>query len=206
MAGKENSEGPGTPRGRPRAFDIEQALERALKVFWMRGYEGTSLSDLTEAMGINRPSLYAAFGSKEGLFRRVLDRYMAGASCHVRESLEEPTARASAERFLRGTIDLLTGPDNPPGCLIVQGALACGEEGDSIRRELAARRAAGEAALRRRFERALADGDLPTDASPADLARYVATVTYGMSVQAAGGAGREELCRVVETALKAWPE
>ena len=193
------------PKGRPREFDVEKALDRALKVFWRKGYEGASLSQLTRAMGINRPSLYAAFGNKEALFRKALDRYAEGPTAYVHEALDEPTARAVAERLLEGTIDALTDPRNPRGCLMVQGALACGEAADSVRRELASRRAAGEGALRRRFERARAEGDLPADSDPADLARYVATVIHGMSVQAAGGASREELRRVAEMALRAWP-
>jgi AcrR family transcriptional regulator len=193
------------PAGRPRAFDVDEALDRALEVFWRKGYEGASLSDLTAAMGVNRPSLYAAFGNKEALFRKALDRYVEGPASHVREALDEPTARIVAERLLDGAADSLTDPRNPRGCLMVQGALACGEAAESVRRELASRRTADEAALRRRFERALADGDLPADADPADLARYVATVIRGMAVQAAGGASREELRRVAEMAMRAWP-
>jgi AcrR family transcriptional regulator len=194
------------PRGRPRAFALDQALDRALQVFWHKGYEGTSLSDLTRAMGINRPSLYAAFGDKEALFRKVLDRYVEGPSAYVREALEEPTARGVVERLLLGTAELLTDPRQPRGCLLVQGALACREAADSIRQELNSRRAAGEAAIRERLERARLVGDLPPDSDPADLARYVATVIQGMSIQAAGGASRDELQRVIQTALRAWPE
>src|SRR5713226_9446609 len=109
------------PAGRPRAFDIDEALDRALNVFWRKGYEGTSLPDLTRAMGINRPSLYAAFGNKSALFSKVLDRYAQGQACHVRDALAEPTARAVAEKLLSGTIDLLTDPGHPHGCLYVQG-------------------------------------------------------------------------------------
>jgi AcrR family transcriptional regulator len=191
--------------GRPRAFDTDIALDRALQVFWRKGYEGTSLSDLTKAMGINRPSLYAAFGNKANLFRQALDRYAEGPAAYTHKALNEPTARAVAERLLGGVVDLLADPCTPQGCLAVQGALACGEAADAIRRELIARRAAGEAALRRRLERAIADGDLPVDADPADLARFITTVSQGMAVQAAGGASREELRRVVEMALRAWP-
>ncbi len=192
-------------KGRPREFDVDEALDRALRVFWRRGYEGATLPDLTAAMGINRPSLYAAFGSKEELFRKALDRYVEGPAAFVREALNEPTARAVAERLLGGTIDLVTDRRNPRGCLIVQGALACGETAESVRREVAARRVAGEVALRQRFERARADGDLPAEADAADLARYVVTVMRGMAVQAAGGASREDLRRVAELALRAWP-
>jgi AcrR family transcriptional regulator len=192
------------PTGRPREFDVDEALDRALKVFWRKGYEGATLPELTEAMGINRPSLYAAFGSKEGLFRKALDRYAQGPAGYVRAALAEPTARAVAERLLAGTIDLVTDRRNPRGCLVVQGALACGEAAESVRRELAARRLASEAALRERFERALEEGDLPAGSDPADLARYIITVIQGIAVQAAGGASRPDLRRVAEMALRAW--
>jgi AcrR family transcriptional regulator len=191
--------------GRPRSFDIDGALDRALQVFWRKGYEGTSLSDLTKAVGVNRPSLYAAFGDKDALFRKALDRYLHGPAAYTQEALKEPTARAVVERLLRGAADLNTAPHNPGGCLMVQGALACGEVADSIRQELSACRAAGEAAIRRRLQRAKSEGDLSTDADPADLARYIATVLYGMAVQAAGGASRGKLQRVVEMALRTLP-
>ena len=108
-------------KGRPREFDVNEALDRAMRVFWRRGYEGATLPDLTAAMGINRPSLYAAFGSKEELFRKALDRYVKGPAAYVREALNEPTARGVADRLLSGTIDLVTDRRNPRGCLIVQG-------------------------------------------------------------------------------------
>jgi AcrR family transcriptional regulator len=197
-------EGPVTT-GRPREFDIEQALDRALRVFWRKGYEGASLPDLTKAMGINRPSLYAAFGNKEALFRKALDRYLTGPAGHLRKAFDEPTARGVVKKFLEGAIDLVTDARNPRGCFMVQSALACGETGDCIRREMIKRRSASEAALCTRFEQALAEGDLPTDARPADLARYVATLSYGFAVQAAGGATRDALRTVVQIALRAWP-
>jgi len=192
-------------RGRPCAFDKDKALERALLVFWQRGYEGTALSDLTRAMGINRPSLYAAFGNKEALFRKAVDRYTEGPAAYVREALDQPTARAVAERLLRGAADLQADPRTPRGCLIVHGALASGKKAGRIRRELISRRAAGVAALRERFERAKVDGDLPADADPPALARYLATIVHGLAVQGAGGASRAELGQVIETALRAWP-
>src|SRR5437667_8257693 len=136
--------------GRPRAFDVDEALDQALKVFWRKGYEGTSLSDLTRAMGINRPSLYGAFGNKENLFRKALDRYVGGPAAYVREALKEPTARAVVERLLSEAASLLSDRRHPPGCLIVQAALSCGEEADSVRRELAASRSAGEEEHRQR--------------------------------------------------------
>jgi AcrR family transcriptional regulator len=192
-------------KGRPREFDTEEALNAALKVFWRKGYEGASLSDLTEAMGINRPSLYAAFGNKEELFRKVLARYVEGPASFVLKALEEPTARGVAERVLIRGVELVTDARNPHGCLMVQGALVCGEAADSVRQELIAHRDALEAAISERFERAVAEGDLPADADPADLARFVVTVMRGMSVSAAGGASRQELRRVAELALRGWP-
>ena len=192
--------------GRPRAFDIDKALERALRVFWEKGYEGSSLSDLTEAMGINRPSLYAAFGNKEALFRKALDRYVERTMVFVRDAINEPTACGVAERLLRSAADMVTNPHDPRGCLTVRGALSSGEEADPIRLELALRRSEGEALIRKRFEQAKRDGELPPGDNPADLARYLATVYQGMSVQAAGGATRGQLRRVAETALRAWPK
>jgi AcrR family transcriptional regulator len=193
-------------KGRPREFDADAALDKALHVFWQHGYEGASLADLTEAMGINRPSLYAAFGNKEDLFRRALDRYaQRGPASVLYRALEEPTARAVVEHLLKGVAISLTDPDNPRGCLAVQGALTCGEASDSIKQELCRRRAEGEQVLRERLDRAKVDGDLSADADAVALARFVSTVTQGMSVQAAGGASRDDLLRVADMALKAWP-
>jgi AcrR family transcriptional regulator len=191
---------------RPREFDVDAALDRALEVFWYKGYAGATLPDLTAAMGINRPSLYAAFGDKQALFRRALDRYAAGPAGYVREALAAPTARAVAERLLRWTIDSATDRRHPRVCLFVRGALTCGEESESIRRKLVAHRAAGERAIRERFQRARADGDLPAHADAADLARYLITVVQGIVVQAAAGASRKELQHVARLALRAWPE
>ncbi len=193
-------------KGRPRKFDTNEALDKALMVFWQRGFEGTSLSDLTEAMGINRPSLYATFGDKETLFRRALDRYAEiGPLAVLHAALEEPTARRVIERLLRGAAESFTNPCHPAGCLAVQGALACGEGAQSVKQELCARRSAGEAKLRERLERARAEGDLPVVADPATLARYIATVINGMSVQAAGGASRTDLLAVADMVLKSLP-
>jgi AcrR family transcriptional regulator len=177
-----------------------------MKVFWCKGYEGASLSDLTKAMGINRPSLYAAFGDKESLFRKVLDRYDKGPAAYVREALNQPTARAVVERLMEGAAELGTASSNPRGCLFVQSALACGDKAEAIRNDLILRRDAGEKAVRLRLKRAQAEGDLPCDANPADLARYVVMVIQGIAVQAASGAARPELRRAIQIALRAWPQ
>jgi AcrR family transcriptional regulator len=191
--------------GRPRGFAPERALEKALRVFRQHGYEGASLADLTKAMGINRPSMYATFGNKQDLFRKALDRYAATVAGYVNEGLKEPTARQAVERILRGSADLLSDPRQPRGCLLVQGALACGDESKAVQRELCARRAAGEAAIRERLETARAEGDLLTSAEPAELAGYVTAVLHGMSVQATSGASREKLRGIAERAMHAWP-
>lgn len=193
-------------RGRPRTFNTDEALDRALDVFWRKGYEGATLPDLTEAMGINRPSLYAAFGNKEELFRKALDRYMEGPASFVRKALEEPTARRVAETLLLGEIDLLCDPKTPRGCFAVQAALACGDDAESVREELCARRKSLELTIRRRFQQARNEGDLPSRADPAALAGFLTAVTHGLAVQAAGGATRKELKRVAELALAAWPK
>jgi AcrR family transcriptional regulator len=191
--------------GRPREFDLETALDRALLVFWRNGYEGASISDLTEAMGINPPSLYAAFGNKEGLFRKVVDRYIERYASFWEVARAAPTARAMVEHLLRASVDFLTDESNPRGCLMVRGAMACSEASNKIRDELVTRRATGEAMLRERFERASREGEIPPDLNPADYARYIMTVLEGMSVQAAGGASRDDLQKVAEMALRTWP-
>ena len=191
--------------GRPRAFDVDEALDRALEVFWRQGYEGTSINDLTQAIGITKPSLYAAFGNKEDLFRKALDRYIDGPGGYVQVAMARPTVREVVEHLLLGAADAVTNPENPPGCLAVQAALCCGDAAESIKQELMSRRANGEDDLRKRFARAVAEGDLPADTDAADLARYISAILQGMAVQAAGGASRDELQKVAKMALKTWP-
>jgi AcrR family transcriptional regulator len=191
--------------GRPREFDIDQALEQALHLFWRKGYEGTSITDLTEAIGITKPSLYAAFGNKEELFRKAFDRYVDGPGGYVQVALAKPTAREVVEHLLYEAADAVTNPDNPPGCLAIQGALCCGDTAETIKQELMTRRAKGEDDLRRRFQQAVDEGDLPKDTNPIDLARYVSAIVQGMAIQAIGGAGRDDLRRVAELALRNWP-
>ena len=193
------------PSGRTRQFDVDEALDRALEVFWARGYEGATLPELTRAMGINRPSLYAAFGNKEELFRKALERYLTGPQSFVGEALKQPTARGVTEALFSGFIRMQRGRDRARGCLVVQGALACGEEAEPVRRELARLRQAAVTAFRERFERAVQDGDLPKGTDCAGLARYVATVLNGLAVQAASGATEKDLRLVSALAMQAWP-
>jgi AcrR family transcriptional regulator len=192
--------------GRPRKFDMDQALDHALEVFWRKGYEGATLCDLTEAMGINPPSLYAAFGNKEGLFRQALGRYAEARASLAREALSASKAKDGVAALLRGTAHFLTETCNPAGCLLVQGVAGAGEHAQCIRDELNRRRASGEKVLRERLKRARTEGELETDSDPAALARYLTTVMEGMAVQAASGASRKQLEAVAETALRAWPE
>lgn len=190
---------------RPREFDVDQATERALELFWQKGYEGTTLTDLTTAMGINRPSLYAAFGSKEELFRKALGRYVEDVGAGLRAALEAPTAREVATRVLRFHADAAGKAARPKGCLLVQGALACGDENVAVRTSLTQERARIHQILVERLERARREGDLPAESKPADLARFILTICNGMAVQAVGGATRDQLRRVADTAMLAWP-
>ena len=190
--------------GRPREFDVDKAIDRAMTLFWRKGYEGTSLTDLTATLGITRPSLYAAFGNKEGLFRQVLNRYVETPSRYVADALKASSALEVAERLLYGAIKLNTNPRHP-GCLMVQDAQACGNETEAVRRDVITKLLAGEQAIAERLRRAKKDGDLPPDANPAVLARYLRSVVYGIAVQAAAGATARELNQVAEIALSAWP-
>jgi AcrR family transcriptional regulator len=192
--------------GRPRAFDAEAALDEAMEVFWRHGYEGATIAQLTDAMKINPPSLYAAFGSKEGLLKAALDRYSARRATVMEEIVGAPTARDVAERFLTRTADSHTDPANPPGCLLVQGGLACGVGSENVPFELAAHRAQTEQQLRERFVRAKTEGDLKPTADAAALARYLSAVTAGMGVMASSGADREALQQVAAVSLKAFDE
>lgn len=192
-------------RGRPREFCVDEALAKALRVFWSKGYEGTSLSDLTEAMGITRPSLYAAFGNKEALFRQALDLYERDKLAYVGQALEQPTARAVAQRLLEGMLATITGEREPHGCLGVISSTACGEEAQCIREEVLKRGQRVTEALVARMQRAIDEGDFsgPTDALA--ITKYLMALCQGMSVQAGAGSTRAELQAVITTTLAVWP-
>ncbi len=191
--------------GRPRTFCAEQALDHAMKVFWEKGYEGSSLPDLTAAMGMNRPSLYAVFGNKQELFHKALERYGATRMGFFDRALALPTARAVVERVLIDYIAVQTEAGSPRGCLRINCALACGDDAQPVRDELAAARAGCELKLRQRLQRAVAEGDLAPDADPELLARYVMSLAQGMAVQASGGVTRAQLLPLVALAMRAWP-
>ena len=192
--------------GRPREFDKERVLDGAMEVFWRHGYDGTTIAELTAAMGINPPSLYAAFGSKEGLLKAALDHYSAKRAEFMREVLAAPTARKVAELLLLRIADLQTDPANPPGCLLVAGGLACGAGAKNVPFELASRRAQAEEQLRDRFVRAKNEGDLAAESDPVALARYVSAVIAGMGVLSSSGSDRDELRQVALVSLKVFDE
>ncbi|MBV1941820.1 TetR/AcrR family transcriptional regulator [Streptomyces sp. BV286] len=193
------------PIGRPRGFDADRALEVAMRVFWEQGYEGASLTDLTHAMGITRTSMYAAFGNKEDLFRKALDRYTEGPASYGARALQEPTALQVATAFLNGSVRATTRRGCPTGCLGVQGSLAAGEPGSHARDALIAWRNEHTAFLRDRLQQAVDEGDLSPGTDPGLLARYLMTVANGIAVQAASGASRDDLQQVADMALQSWP-
>lgn len=192
--------------GRRREFDVDKVLDAALCVFWRKGYEGASYSDLTEAAGVERPALYAAFGNKEALFGLALKRYEERFMTHIPEALQLPTARQVAAHILYSSVEISTRYPDRTGCLGINGSVAGTDESEPVRRALIAYRAAGEARLRERFERAQTEGDLPASAKPEALAAFLMAVLHGMAVQAKAGFSREALEAVAEQALAAWPE
>lgn len=188
--------------GRPREFDEDAALEAAMRVFWEKSYEGATIADLTEAMGINRSSMYAAFGDKESIFRRVMERYRAGRMTYIRQALAQSSLRKVVAGLIYGTAEFLSTPDNPRGCLLIQGALACGTDAEPVKQAMIDWRKGGQAALKKRLQQAQSEGELPREIQPGDFARYLSSVMAGLGVQAANGATRAELRRVAEISLR----
>lgn len=192
------------PRGRPRSFDRETALEKAILAFWEHGYEATSVSDLTRVMDIGAPSLYAAFGDKRSLFDEVVREYgVRYGSFSDRALAEEPTARAAVARILREAAVEYTDPAHPYGCLVVHAATNCSTP--EVEEALRARRNANIAAIRSRIEADIATGALPPHADAPALARHAGAIVQGMSQQARDGASREELEALAEIAMAIWP-
>jgi AcrR family transcriptional regulator len=191
--------------GRPREFDVDKALDGALRVFWLKGYDGASLSELTKAMGINRPSMYAAFGNKEQLYCKTLDRYSKSRSESLNAFSAAPTARASVELLLREAVENVTDPKNPGGgCFGVQGAMTCFNMSRQVKENIGDLHLASERVFRERFNRAIEAGELPRG-SAADLARFCAVMIQGLALQAKAGSSRKELHRVVDMYLETWP-
>jgi AcrR family transcriptional regulator len=190
---------------RPRVFDVDAAVDTATELFWRQGYERTSLSDLTSAMGITPPSFYNAFGSKEDLFKKVLDHYRSSRLSYAEDALNLPSAREVAEQMLTRLAHLYTDPARPRGCLAFNCSLAGGAPDGDMEAELVKSRRARRERIRKRLAKAQASGDLPPDADPKALARYLMTVGWGMASDARSGASRADLLGTVQLALKAWP-
>ena len=200
------AEPPSRPRGRPRAFDRNDALDRAMRLFWRRGYEATSVSDLTEAMGITPPSLYAAFGDKKRLFLEAVDRYQAGPGSFAQAALcDEPTAEAAMRRLMTGTIDSFFEPKSSKGCMVVLAATNCTADSRDIADELAARRRLAERIVRDRIAAGRDAGELAANTDVEALAALVITTLYGLSIKARDGASRASLRKVVDQVMSMWP-
>lgn len=194
------------PRGRPRLLDREQALEAALQLFWRYGYEGTSIADLTAAMGVTPPSLYAAFGSKDALYSAALDRYEASYGGYAARALaEEPRVRDAVARMLREAVAVYTASREPLGCMLATGAVMCAPEHKDVTADLARRRGSVTAKIRDRFDRAVAEGELAPSTNTAALAAFYAAMIQGLSIQARDGVDRNVLDSIATTALNAWP-
>ncbi len=191
--------------GRPRTFDVEDALEAVLAVFWRKGFEGTSYSDLVAATGVERPALYSAFGNKDALFLRALQRYATHYGSYVWEAVSRDRSRDVAWQVLEGAVELNKRFADRAGCFGINGGLAGSEESEASRQALIKWRAEGEAVLRERFEKAKREGDLPSDADPAVLAAYILTVAHGIAVQAKAGFSRDKLTAIARQALNTWP-
>jgi AcrR family transcriptional regulator len=192
-------------RGRPRNFDKAEALDTALELFWKHGYEGTSMAMLTESIGVNAASLYAAFGNKERLFLQCVERYSELNGDLYHQSFKKKTARDVARSILEGEVELVTRRGRPDGCLMIQGALTTSPHAEKIRQMMAQMRAMAEKCMADRFRQAVEEGDLPSDTDPAALACYLMTVNSGLAVQAKSGVGKKRLLKAVEIAMRGWP-
>jgi AcrR family transcriptional regulator len=197
-----------TPRrGRPRAFDRETALQAAMQVFWERGFEGARVRDLTKAMGLNAPSLYATFGSKEDLFREAVAYYNAPERSPTTIALQRPgPIRDAVEAMLRDNAREYADPDTPPGCLIVLAGIAYSTESAMLRDLLKECRDQDRERLLGRVRSSIASGELPARLDAEHLASFMMTVLYGLSIQARDGATLDELQSTVDLAMRAWDD
>ena len=187
--------------GRPRTFNIEEAIETATKLFWEKGYDKTSLNDLTDALEIVPASFYFAFRSKEELFRRVIDRYIAFQAEAFERAFQAPTTSAGVEALLRGYVDVVTDPNHAPGCLVVNNAPSTNAR-DPLRQWLAGHREALRIRLEDRFFADVAGGKLPDNFDPKAMARFVVTLAGGLAVEARSGGQRQDLYAMIDFALR----
>jgi TetR/AcrR family transcriptional regulator, copper-responsive repressor len=194
------------PRGRPRSFDRDEALERALAAFWEHGYETASVSLLTRAMGLSPASLYAAFGDKRQLFGEAVDRYLQTYGAFTAAAVrDEPTAYGTVARMLREATVVFTSPEHPPGCLLITAATNCARESADVKARLRDLRTANTDALEQKIAAGLRAGELPPETDPRAVAVFYMATLQGMSAQARDGATRTDLEHIATTALKAWP-
>lgn len=199
-------ENPIRRRGRPRLLDRDIGLDTAARLFWERGYEGTSTADLTKAMGINPPTLYSTFGSKEQLYRQALDFSIARENSRRSEILQSDLPLYEAlSLYLYDIADGDTQPDKPRGCMVSTAVLQHAEENASVARMTAGLREASIQTLKARFDRAVNDGELPMATDTDTLARFYGAIIQGMSAQACDGACNALLKRLIDVALTAWP-
>ncbi|OKO84618.1 TetR family transcriptional regulator [Bradyrhizobium sp. NAS80.1] len=189
--------------GRPRAFDREQALRSARDAFWERGYEGTSMADLISAMNISSASIYAAFGSKEALFREAVADYDANDGGFASRALtEEPTTRAALRRMLVDAVTLFTRPGKPRGCMVVLSAPRCAKENEGVSDWLSVQRRARHAAIVRRIREARDYGEIKPEADPEVLADFYTTFLQGLSVQARDGFSKKQMMASIDSAMQ----
>jgi len=193
-------------RGRPRGFNREDALRRAMEVFWSLGYEGATLAELQEAMGgITAPSFYAAFGSKEELFREAVELYSSTLGLPMMKALDEqPAARASIQALLDAAVEAFTKPGRPRGCMLVLGAMNSAPENKNVQDYLRGLRARRQKVIQRRLRRGIAERDLASSVDAAALASFITTVVDGLAIQARDGASRKDLKFAVRCAMAAW--
>jgi AcrR family transcriptional regulator len=191
--------------GRPLSFDRDAALRTAMHLFWQHGFEGTSVAALTQAMGIAAPSLYAAFGDKQRLFRESVDCYLGGIDAITRHIEAAPSAQQATRDLLTAAALGDTGDETPAGCLVASSIVSCSSGADQVRKDLADIRRAIEAALRSRIGRDVANGTLPADCDPEMLAGHAFSVVQGMSTLAKDGASRGKLLKIVDAAMACWP-
>lgn len=188
--------------GRQRSFDTEHAIEQAMLLFWERGYEATSMADLSAAMGLKPPSIYAAFGNKEALFKCCTEYYAQNIGTYAARALEEePTVAKALNRYVSEAIKAFSGENKPKGCLLVSGATNCSKSGAGAQDLLAGYREGSEAAIAARIRRGIEQGDMPTDTDPDMLAKYLSVLIQGLAAQSRDGAASHALDRVAEFAL-----